>query len=336
MASFPRIVGRAGCCAPSGGKIKGMRHRISLPRRLGERFSIVDAEAIGIKPGRHSARDLHRPYRGVRSASKPETFEDWVACCALRLKPGQRFGETTAARLWGLPLPTTRREGEPIDVVVPTGVTSPKTAGVRGRRLKAERAQTRILKGVPVVDPIAALFMCARDLTVDQTIVMIDALLTPAQNYPGLGPGKPMATLAELEERLAAWRQFPGQRQIEKALPFARVGVESPKETETRLLILAAGLPEPVVQFEVRVDGRLIARPDLAYPELEIGIEYDGDGHRTEKDEWRRDIQRHRALAAAGWLSLHLTEADLAPGAQGAFTAQLRRTMTARGMDFTA
>src|SRR5690606_20521706 len=172
--------------------------------------------------------------------------------------------------------------------------------------------------------------------TVDQAIVMIDALLTPAQNYPGLGPGKPMATLAEIEAHLAEWRQFPGQRQIAKALPFTRVGVESPKETETRLLILAAGLPEPVVQFEVRVDGRLIARTDLAYPELKIGIEYDGDGHRTEKEEWRRDIQRQRALAAAGWVSLHLTEADLAPGARDASAAQLRRAIATRGMAFTA
>ncbi|MGP6175956.1 hypothetical protein ACTU6U_01470 [Microbacterium sp. A196] len=313
-----------------------MHHRTKLPRRLGERFSIADAEAVGVRPGRHSARDLHRPYSGVRSMTMPETFDDWVRCCALRLKPGQRFGRTTAARLWGLPLPTRWKEGEEIDVVVPTGTTPPKTSRVRGSRLKTERAVTRILKGVPVVDAVAALFMCAPDLTVDQAIVMIDALLTPALNYPDLGPGKPMATLSEIEARLAMWRQFPGQRTIQQALPSARVGVESPKETETRLLIIDSGLPEPVVQFEVRVEGELIARPDLAYPELKIGIEYDGDGHRTDKDEWRRDIQRHRALTAAGWVSLHLTEADLAAGARDAFVAQLRRVMAERRMEITA
>ncbi|MGP6170845.1 hypothetical protein ACTU6V_06505 [Microbacterium sp. A204] len=145
--------------------------------------------------------------------------------------------------------------------------------------------------------------MCAPDLTVDQAIVMIDALVTPALNHPDLGPGKPMATLSEIE---------------------------------ARLLIIDSGLPEPVVQFEVRVEGELIARPDLAYPELKVGIEYDGDGHRTDKDEWRRDIQRHRALTAAGWVSLHLTEADLAAGARDAFVAQLRRAMAERRMEITA
>lgn len=312
-----------------------MRHTTKLPRRLGERFAVRDAEDAGVKPGRHSARDLHRPYSGVRSTTKPETFDDWVACCALRLKPGQRFGRTTAARLWGLPLSRHWTASEAIDVVVPTGSTPPKTSGVRGSRLKIERAQTRVLRGVPVIDPVAALFMCAQDLTIEQAVVMIDALLTPALNYPGLGPGKPLATLAEIEERVAVWRQFPGQRTIAQALPFARVGVESPKETETRLLIIGRGLPEPVVQFKVRVEGRLVARPDLAYPELKIGIEYDGDGHRTDKEEWRRDIQRQRALAAAGWMSLHLTEADLVAGARDAFVAQLRRAMAEREMEIT-
>ncbi|WP_417508063.1 hypothetical protein [Microbacterium sp.] len=312
-----------------------MRHRTKLPRRLGERFSIANAEAVGVRPGRHSARDLHRPYSGVRSTTKPETFDDWVRCCALRLKPGQQFGGTTAARLWGLPLPTLWKEGEEIDVVVPTGTTPPKTSRVRGSRLKVERAETWLLRGVPVIDPVAALFMCAPDLTVDQAVVMIDAVLTPALNYPDLGPGKPMATLSEIEERLAVWRQFPGQRTIQQALPFARVGVESPKETETRLLIIDSGLPEPVVQFEVCVEGTFIVRPDLAYPTLKIGIEYDGDGHRTDKEEWRRDIQRQRALAAAGWMSLHLTEADLVAGARDAFVAQLRRAMAEREMEIT-
>jgi len=219
-----------------------------------------------------------------------------------------------------------------MDIVAPTGKTPPKTAGIRGSRLKCERAETRILKGVPVVDPVAAFFMCAQDLTAAQAIVMIDALVTPALNYPGLGPGKPMTTLAEIEARLHAWRQFPGQSAIRLALPFARVGVESPKETETRLLLIDKGLAEPVVQHEVRVDGRLIARLDLAYPELRIGIEYDGDGHRTEKTEWRRDIQRQRVLEANGWILLHLTEADLAPDEQDAFISQIRRAIVSRSV----
>lgn len=57
---------------------------------------------------------------------------------------------------------------------------------------------------------------------------------------------------------------------------------------------------------------RLVARVDLAYPELKIAIEYEGDGHRTDKRQWRRDIQRQRDLEDRGWTVIRLTELDLA------------------------
>ena len=75
----------------------------------------------------------------------------------------------------------------------------------------------------------------------------------------------------------------------------------------SRLMIVAAGIPEPVVQWEIRSDGRFIARVDLAYPELKIAIEYEGDGHRTERAQWRIDIRRQRDLEDEGWIVIRLT-----------------------------
>lgn len=120
-----------------------------------------------------------------------------------------------------------------------------------------------------------------------------------------------------------------GKRTIRAALERAREGVESPKETETRLLIVNAGLPEPVVQFELRDDNRVVARMDLAYPELQIGIEYEGDGHRTDRAQWRRDIQRQRDLEDRGWIVVRLTQHDLGAGA-ASFLARLRRAIASR------
>src|SRR5690606_380211 len=96
----------SGCCCRCLHQHRRMRHRIRLPRRLGEEFSVKSAEAAGIRPDRCSASDLHRPFRGVRSVKKPETFQEFVDCYVPRLKAGQRFGGVTAARDWGLPLPT--------------------------------------------------------------------------------------------------------------------------------------------------------------------------------------------------------------------------------------
>ncbi|MGP6169760.1 endonuclease domain-containing protein [Microbacterium sp. A196] len=286
------------------------------------------AEAVGIRPGRCSTPDLHRPFRGVRSLEKPETFEDFVRCYEPRLRPGQRFGGMTAARDWGLPVPTLWKPTEPLDIIVPSSHAAPKTAGVRGRRLREDRAKTRILKGRPVIDPVAALFTCAADLTVPEAIIIIDALLTTASNYPDLGPGRPLASLEEIAGRLQEWGRFPGSGKIRAALPHARELVESPKETETRLLLIENGLPEPVVQHEVWAYGQLLGRTDLAYPEWKIAIEYEGDGHRTDKKQWRTDIQRQRYLESEGWVVIRLTQADLE--AKELLITSIRRAIAAR------
>lgn len=288
-----------------------MRHRIRLPRRLGDTFSVKSAADAGIRPDRYSTPDLHRPFRGVRSVGVPGTFRGLIDCYAPRLKPGQRFGGTTAARDWGLPLPVEWKRTEPLIIVVTPSSAPPKVAGVRGRRLREDRAVTCILNGHPVVDPVAALFMCAADLTTAQAVVIIDALLTTASNYPDLGPGRPLSTREEIVRRLGECGRFPGRGTIRAALPRARGSVESPKETETRLLLIDSGLPEPVVQHEVWADGRLLGRTDLAYPEWKIAFEYEGDGHRTDKEQWRKDIQRQRHLEGDGWIVIRLTQADL-------------------------
>ncbi|MBG0563224.1 hypothetical protein [Actinoplanes aureus] len=53
-------------------------------------------------------------------------------------------------------------------------------------------------------------------------------------------------------------------------------------ESRLRLLLVDAGVPPPVPQFEVRdEDGRLIGRVDLAWPARRVAHEYEGDHHRS-------------------------------------------------------
>lgn len=288
-----------------------MHHRKALPRRLGETFTVGQATAAGVGRYRSGTADLHRPFRGVRSTTVASDFDGLLHSCAERLKEGQRFGGRTAARHWGMPVDVFWRPVEPYEVMVPPNGAPPRTPGITGRRLKQQRAQTWRLDGVPVVDPVATLFTCAHELSLQQAVVMIDALVTDADDYPNLRWGRPAATLEVIARRLEEWGRFTGCGIIREALALARERVESPKETETRLLLVEAGLPEPVVQHEVRDGGRLVVRIDLAYPELKIAIEYEGDGHRTDPAQWRRDIQRQRELEARGWIVIRLTQEDL-------------------------
>lgn len=86
---------------------------------------------------------------------------------------------------------------------------------------------------------------------------------------------------------------------------------ESPPESWVRLLVVEAGFPLPVTQYEV-VDGngRVVYRLDLAWPELRIALEYDG----VEAHDGRQaaDAERDARLAARGWITVRVTAEDLA------------------------
>ncbi len=180
-----------------------------------------------------------------------------------------------------------------------------------------------------MVDPVSAVFSSAGGLTVLQVVVLLDAVIATADNYPERDETpRPRVTLDDVVQQLDRWGRFAGSATVRKAITFVRERVESPKETETRMLIIQAGLPEPVVQFDVRDADVSIARLDLAYPEWRIAIEYEGDGHRTSSAQWRRDIRRHRDLEDRGWAVIRLTQQDL--DAPEAFLALVRRLITLR------
>lgn len=306
-----------------------MRHRTPLPDSLGANFTIKEAAAAGIGRGRSSARDLAAPFHGVRATIAPGEPLDRVRSLVPRLRRGQLVGGRTALFVWGYPHPGSWRRDDVIEVVVVTDAPRPRTRGVKGLRLAEGRARPWRIGSIPLVDPLAALFMCATTLTRGQIVTLVDALITTADDYPGLRSGRPVLTPVEVEQRLDEWGRFPGCARIREALGSARECVESPKETETRLRIVASGLPEPEVQHEVRERGRFIARVDLAYPGLKIAIEYEGDGHRTSRDQWRRDIQRQRELEDLGWIVIRVTELDLRDGGAALLT-RIRHAIASR------
>lgn len=305
-----------------------MRRRSPLPGSLGDTFTVHAATAAGVGRGRVAAADLHRPFHGVRAVSPQTTPQQRVLSLVPRLRAGQLIGGTTALRVWGYPVPGFWKITDDIDVVVPTDAVRPRTSGVRSRRLARGRAKAWRIGTIPVVDPLASLFLCVGSFTDEQLVIILDALVTTADNYPRLRADRPLHTIEEIDSRLREWGRFAGCARVRSALSAVRAGVESPKETETRLQLTSAGLPEPVVQYEIQESGRLIARSDMAYPDLKISIEYEGDGHRTDRDQWRRDIQRQRELEDLGWIVIRVTQLDL--GAPRALLDRIRRAIASR------
>jgi very-short-patch-repair endonuclease len=118
--------------------------------------------------------------------------------------------------------------------------------------------------------------------------------------------------LLEAVDRLCV-RGRPGATPF-RELARERTGVgvsESVLETRLLRLIRAAGLPLPVPQYEVRVDGKLIARVDFAYPDRRIALEADGYAFHAGKSDWSRNLARQNALTRLRWRMLHFTWDDV-------------------------
>jgi very-short-patch-repair endonuclease len=59
----------------------------------------------------------------------------------------------------------------------------------------------------------------------------------------------------------------------------------------------------------------LIARVDLAYPDLRIAVEYDSGRWHSGRRRRESDLERRNRLTAVGWRVVHVTASQLAAGA---------------------
>lgn len=82
--------------------------------------------------------------------------------------------------------------------------------------------------------------------------------------------------------------------------------VDSGLESMLVTLLCAAGLPRPVLQHGVEVEGRRY-RIDLCYPAVRLAIEADGFGVHGGRDAFEQDRARQNDLVLAGWRVLRFT-----------------------------
>ena len=141
-------------------------------------------------------------------------------------------------------------------------------------------------RGVPISAPAAVFLELA---TLHQDLLALVVLGDSLVRRTRISPETLVAAAAGWSGR--------GSRLARRAAGLVRKGVDSAMETRLRLLIVLAGLPEPTVNFIVRdQNGDWTLRSDLSYPGLKLIIEYDGDQHRQDPQQWSRDLRRREWL----------------------------------------
>ena len=262
---------------------------------------------MGLGEGRLRHPDLSRPTHGVRQAgTDPQRAEltQQAEAASLVLPIGSAFSHLTAARTLGLPVPQRWAPTELLDVMNLTGAPLIRRAGCKGHRgLESRRVVRR--NGLLVVSPEDTWCDLAstETLDLDELIVLGDAVV---HHLRGIQPGQ----LAQAVSRRPGWR---GRRLMSEALSQLRPRNNSPMETRARLFFLRGGLPEPELNVVIndRASGQWLSDSDFVWRKQRVVAEFDGDHHRTDRQQWQNDVARRENLQGDGWAFVQLTYASV-------------------------
>ncbi len=295
---------------------------------VSDAFRTRDAVASGVTPERLRARDLQRPFHGIRSRGLD--LDDHLARCRAlfpRLRAGAHFSHTSAALLHRLPLPH-RYSAGPVHISVFEPSRAPKLRGVISHELMASGQQTGTVDYFPVIGPADTWVHLGAWVLPEDMVVVGDFLLTGSEPYTG---ERPPCSREDLEAAVRRHSRRRGVAQARAALDRIRYGPLSPQESRLRLLMEAAGLPKAELNFRVRDgSGRLVAMVDLAIVEAKIAVEYQGSHHRIDGDVYHSDIGRRERLEDCGWKVIYVVGADVSRHPEE-LIARIRRAQEKRG-----
>lgn len=230
------------------------------------------------------SKRYRRLFRGIYVASSVTITPLLLAEAALLLAdPRSVASHHSAARIWGGTVPE-----DGLTHITCFG-RRPQVAGVLAHRTKRGQVGTS-LQGVRLTTPAQTFLDLAATLNLVELVVLGDSLVRKRRVTP--------------EELVAAAAKYRGANRAvaRRAAAFVRRDVDSPMESLLRMLIVLAGLPEPVVNHKIYwSDGQVRWRFDLSYPDYRLVIEYDGQQHRDQRDQWSIDIDRREWLDHNDW-----------------------------------
>jgi hypothetical protein len=227
----------------------------------------------------------------------------------------------TAGLVHQFPLDAHRVEVSPIHVTAKSDAARRQRDGVKVHPLPRDLRRTMVVEGLRVTHPIDTWCALSAILTLDELVAIGDHLVRRQ---------RPDATMEELERVVSAYSGRRGAKRLREALELVRPRTDSVKETQVRLILVRAGLPEPAINIVVRDrQGRQIKLGDMVYESYRVLVEYDGEQHRTDAAQYNKDAEDLERAASAGWLQIRVRKGHLQDPA--AVAARVRQALRSRG-----
>ncbi|TKJ29813.1 DUF559 domain-containing protein [Blastococcus sp. CCUG 61487] len=214
---------------------------------------------------------------------------------ALLLPAGAAIGGHSAAAWHGAPFAGPR---DPVTVVRPITLRWKGPREVRMHQTDLDPQEVEIHDGVPLTSALRTAWDLSALEPVGTAVAALDAMVRAGA-----------VGLQELASMVERGRGRWGVTRVRRAVELVDPSAESPPESRVRVALVLSGL-RPVPQYEVCVDGEVLAHVDLAFPEARLAIEYEGEYH-FDGVQIARDDVRYERLLAAGWRVIRLSAPDL-------------------------
>lgn len=183
--------------------------------------------------------------------------------------------------------------GHPVELIW-RNQHAPRGVITRNERLDCD--EFAVVDGISVTTAARTALDLGRHLDRDAAVTRLDALA----HATGI-------SALDVEPLLTRHRGSRGVQKAREAIALMDAGGTSPKETWLRLLIVDAGLPKPESQLMVHNgDHYPLAYLDLGWEKFMVAVEYDGDQHRTDRQQYRKDVSRLQMLERMGWIVIRV------------------------------
>lgn len=291
-------------------------------------FTQADLDARGISRGALrralAEQSVRRVTRGVFAlAGIADSFELRTSALARSVAPEQVVCDRTAGWLYGVDLlGTTHREVlPPIEICAVRGRQATERGETRGRTRDLLPEDIALVGELRVTTPL-------------RTALDLGCILRRRDAIAALDQFRARFHFSRDDLARSTVRYFRrrGVVQLRELIPLSDPAAESVRESWTRLAILDAGLPAPVVQYWIEIDGVPTYRLDLAYPSRRVAVEYDGEEFHSTPEQRAHDNRRRSWLAAHGWELVVVRRGDFSGDRLDSWLTDLRRAL-ARPVD---
>lgn len=262
-----------------------VRHHVPEEVR-GRPFSLA-REPWVLTPQQVRGRSYSRILRGAYWSAEGDVHHGVKVRAALAVLPPEVVvAGRSAMWFWGAKVAAA---AEPVEVVLQPGHHVRNRPEVVVHRSVLRDDEWQEVPTCRVTTPARTAFDVGRSGDPLVTVPLLDALMA--------------ATGVTVEEISDLRRSRPGARgcrRLDEALTYVTGRAESPPESRLRVYVIRAGLPTPQANYSVVVDGVFLARVELAWPEVRVAVEYDGEYH-DHPGQIAADRARLNRLKAAGW-----------------------------------